>query len=249
MLLPTQVVVALRGIELHGEAAHVAHRVGRTRTARHRREPREDRRRGLWILKKRRARVLGHGLVYAERAMGRRTSGVHDALGDALVIEVRDLLAQDEVLQQRRSARRRLEAVLVVGNGDALVRGERLVTLHELRHARIGFDESRRGGRRLLASGHAALRESGVVVWRLDVVWGRYFGTVVPVPGTSWRPCVPPSGKAGCCPSDRCVCLACIRHARCPDTSGTADAGRPSSAGNPSRAAREQDPRRRQEES
>ena len=30
---------------------------------------------------------------------------VHDALGDALVVEVGDLLAQDEVLEQRRAAR------------------------------------------------------------------------------------------------------------------------------------------------
>ena len=32
---------------------------------------------------------------------------MHDALGDALVVEVGDLLAQDEVFEQRRAARRR----------------------------------------------------------------------------------------------------------------------------------------------
>ena len=35
---------------------------------------------------------------------------MHDALGDALVVEVRDLLAQDEVFQQRRPAQRRPSA-------------------------------------------------------------------------------------------------------------------------------------------
>ena len=34
---------------------------------------------------------------------------MHDALGDALVIEVRDLLAQDEVFEQRRPAQSRLQ--------------------------------------------------------------------------------------------------------------------------------------------
>ena len=39
-----------------------------------------------------------------------------DALGDALVVEVGDLLAQDEVFEQRRAARAGLELVLVVGD-------------------------------------------------------------------------------------------------------------------------------------
>ena len=34
---------------------------------------------------------------------------MHDALGDALVVEVEDLLAQDEVFEQRRAARAGLE--------------------------------------------------------------------------------------------------------------------------------------------
>jgi hypothetical protein len=34
---------------------------------------------------------------------------MHHALGNALVVEVRDLLAQDEVLEQARAAHARLE--------------------------------------------------------------------------------------------------------------------------------------------
>ena len=41
---------------------------------------------------------------------------MHDALGDALVVEVRDLLAQDEVFEQRRPAQAGLERILVVGD-------------------------------------------------------------------------------------------------------------------------------------
>ena len=44
-----------------------------------------------------------------------------DALGDALVVEMDDLLAEDEVLQQDRAARAGLQRVLVVGDRDALV--------------------------------------------------------------------------------------------------------------------------------
>ena len=44
-----------------------------------------------------------------------------DALGDALVVEVGDLLAQDEVLEQRRPAQAGLQRILVVGDRHALV--------------------------------------------------------------------------------------------------------------------------------
>jgi hypothetical protein len=46
---------------------------------------------------------------------------VDDALGDALMIEMEDLLAQNEILQQRRAARARLEAVLVVADRYAMI--------------------------------------------------------------------------------------------------------------------------------
>jgi hypothetical protein len=46
---------------------------------------------------------------------------VNDALGDALMVEMEDLFAKDELFQQRRPARAGLEAVLIVGDADALV--------------------------------------------------------------------------------------------------------------------------------
>jgi hypothetical protein len=57
--------------------------------------------------------------------MRSRASRVHDAFGDALVIEVRDFFAQDEVFEQRRPPQAGLERVLVVGDEDALVSRER----------------------------------------------------------------------------------------------------------------------------
>src|SRR5688572_1637401 len=50
---------------------------------------------------------------------------MHDALRYALVIEVSELLAKDEVLEQRRPAQSRLQRVLIVADRDALIRRER----------------------------------------------------------------------------------------------------------------------------
>ena len=46
---------------------------------------------------------------------------MHDALGNALVIEVRDLLAEDEIFEQRGPAQPRLQRILVVGDRHALI--------------------------------------------------------------------------------------------------------------------------------
>jgi hypothetical protein len=53
---------------------------------------------------------------------------MHNPLGDALVIEMRDLLAKDEVLEERRAAEAGLQRVLVVRDGDALIGREQAVS-------------------------------------------------------------------------------------------------------------------------
>ncbi len=50
---------------------------------------------------------------------------MNDPLRNALVIEMEDFFAQDEIFQQCRSARIGPERVLIIGKRDALVRGER----------------------------------------------------------------------------------------------------------------------------
>ena len=57
--------------------------------------------------------------------MGAEAPGVHDPLGDALVVEVEDLLAEVEVVEQRRAALAGAQRVLVVGDRDALLGGQR----------------------------------------------------------------------------------------------------------------------------
>ena len=111
-----EIPVAFVGIELHREAAHVSRGIGRAAFAEHRREADEDRRLLAGFAEERGAGELGNRLRALEEAVRRRAARVHDPLGDALVIEVRDLLAKDEVFEQRRAAEARLQRVLVVGD-------------------------------------------------------------------------------------------------------------------------------------
>src|SRR5690606_19953664 len=79
-------------------------------------------------------RVLARGLVTdfscgLELTVGDETAGVHDALGDALPVEVTDFLQELVVLQGGRAARAYGALRLVVGHGVALTGGERLVVL------------------------------------------------------------------------------------------------------------------------
>jgi hypothetical protein len=53
-------------------------------------------------------------LVALEEAVRGGAARVHDALGDALVVDMGDLLAEDEILEQRRSAQPSLQRILVV---------------------------------------------------------------------------------------------------------------------------------------
>ncbi|AIO69498.1 catalase-2 domain protein [Burkholderia oklahomensis] len=128
-----EIVVAFVGVELHREAAHVAHGVRGAARALHRREAHVDGRFLRRILQERGLRVLGHRFVDAEHAVRGRAARVHDPLRNALVIEVSDLLAHDEVFEQRRAARARAQRVLIVRDAHALVRAQRLaVRLHAI---------------------------------------------------------------------------------------------------------------------
>ncbi|MNW03551.1 hypothetical protein D3C71_1995040 [compost metagenome] len=53
--------------------------------------------------------------------MGGRSSRVDDALGNALMVEVLDLFAQHEILEQGRAAAAGLQRVLVVADRHAVV--------------------------------------------------------------------------------------------------------------------------------
>ena len=99
---------------------------------------------------------------------------MHDALGDALVVEVRDLLAQDEVFEQRGAAQPRLQRVLVVADRDALIRRQRTarrIDAHALERILPGIGPRRRrlaGLRARVALGQRAAADARMR--RLDVL-------------------------------------------------------------------------------
>ena len=105
-----EVPVALLRVELHGEAADVAGEVGRALVAGDRREAHEHRGALAGSLEQVGAGDVGQRLVGLEEAVGAEAAGVDHALGDALVVEVEDLLAEVEVLEQRRAPRHRRAA-------------------------------------------------------------------------------------------------------------------------------------------
>ena len=95
-----EVPVALLGVELDGEAADVAGQVGRALVAGDGREADERRRLLALALEEVGPGDVGERAVVLEVAVDAEAAGVDDALGDALVVEVEDLLAEVEVFQQ-----------------------------------------------------------------------------------------------------------------------------------------------------
>ncbi len=128
-----QVPVPFFGVELHGKAADVAFRVGRTAFARDGREADE----GLGLLahfrEDLRFRVPGDVVGDGERAERPRPLGMHPPFRDNLPVEVREFLLVPDVLHQHGAAGTRGHGVLVVWHGCAGSSGQFLLVLHRLR--------------------------------------------------------------------------------------------------------------------
>ena len=118
------------------------------------------------VLQERRAGVLGHRLVHLEVAVRARAARVHDALGNALVVEVGDLLTEVEVFHERRAALASLERIVGVGNAHALIGGQKfifgpgLVLVQLLFFGQPVGCESRLAGPVGAVAGHAVLLET-----------------------------------------------------------------------------------------
>jgi hypothetical protein len=120
-VIPDQVVVALLGVELQREAARVAHGVGRAQLAGHGGEAREDVGPLALRAQERGARPLGDILGDLEEAVRAVPAGVHHALRDSLAVELRHLLHEIVVLQQKRAVRAGGERMLVARRRDPRV--------------------------------------------------------------------------------------------------------------------------------
>ena len=118
-----QIPVALLGVDLEGESAHIALGVRGAALAGHGREAQEafalrSRLQGL------RLRVAADIAGDAQRAVGAGTLGVDHALRNAFPVEVGVLLEELPVLDQQRTARAGGQAVLIVADRDAGGGGE-----------------------------------------------------------------------------------------------------------------------------
>ena len=151
-----QVPVAIVGIELHREAAHVARGILRAALSGDGREAHEDRGPLAFLLERRRARDVGERFVGLEEAMRTAAAGVDDPFGNPFMVEVGDLLAKDEVLQQRGAADAGLERMLIVPDRYTLIRRQPLPVGIDA-YAREGSDAG------ILAGSRRRARLSGVV--------------------------------------------------------------------------------------
>jgi hypothetical protein len=113
------VVVALLGVELDGDAAHVAVRVGGAFVGGHDREAQEQRRALANLVEEGGLGPLGDVGGHLEVAEGAAALDVVHAIGDALADEVGQLLVQVPILQQIGAAGTDRERVLVARCGAA----------------------------------------------------------------------------------------------------------------------------------
>ena len=122
-----KVPIALAGVEFRREATHVARQIGRPLVAGNGREPCEGG--GLYtdFVEDCGTRIFGDGLLELKMAMHPITARMDHALGNAFVIEVKDLLTRNMVFKQLRPACPRAQPVLVVGDGMSLCRGHHIV--------------------------------------------------------------------------------------------------------------------------
>ena len=119
------VVVALFGVELEGEAAHVAVRVRVALFAGHRREAREHRRALAHFVEEGGLGPLADVGGHLEVAEGAAALDVVHAIGDALANEVRQLLDQVGILQQHGAGGADRERAIVARRGAAATVGRR----------------------------------------------------------------------------------------------------------------------------
>ena len=136
---------AVGGVELRREPTRVACDVGRSAGADDRGEAGEDFGHGV-LLQERGLRHRLGGPVGAEDPVCGGSSGMDDAFGDPLMIEMSDLLPQMVVLQQDRAPRSGLQRVIRIGQPSALSGGVVFALLAPAR-AIVVAQPARRGRR------------------------------------------------------------------------------------------------------
>src|SRR5712691_2689401 len=123
-IVPNDVPVPFLRIELHGKAADVARQVSRALVTSHGREPYEGRGLLPGALKEVGFRDGGKRRIVLEIPAHPEAAGMHHPLGDTLMVETEELLAQVKIFERRGATGTDLERILIVGNWDTLLRGQ-----------------------------------------------------------------------------------------------------------------------------
>lgn len=124
-VISDEIPVAFLRINLNGESAYVACEVDGTLASGNGREADESRRALALALEYVRACDVGQRIGDFEEAMRAVTAGMNDALGDSLVVEMEEFLAQMEVFEKRWAAMTGAQRVLIVRDRNALLGCER----------------------------------------------------------------------------------------------------------------------------
>ncbi len=120
-IVPDQVEIPFTRIKFHRETANVSRQIHRAAPSRDSRETSENRSLHPWISQKSRPRHRRHRTVWLKVPVSTGPARVNNTLRDPFVIEVRDLLSQHEILEQRRPPRTSAKGVLIVRNRQPLV--------------------------------------------------------------------------------------------------------------------------------
>ena len=123
-VVPDEVKNAFIGIKFSGEAANIAHRIGRAGAALDGRETDEYRGFPRGIAEKIRFRHVAQAAIGLKIAVRRRPARMDDSLRDPLMVKVGYFFTQNKVFQQRGAPVPRAERILIVGNPYPLIGGQ-----------------------------------------------------------------------------------------------------------------------------
>ena len=119
-IVADQIPIAFLRVELDREAAHIARQIGRTLRSRDGRKAHESGHLLPHALQHIGARHIAQRFRQLEIAMRAIAAGMNDALWNALMVEVKHLLAKMHIFQQRRPTRALFQRILIVRDGNAL---------------------------------------------------------------------------------------------------------------------------------
>ena len=126
-VIADQIPISFERIKFDRKSANVTRRIGGSLVARDGGKPDEYRCAHTHAVEYSGFGYVRQGFRQLEVAMRGGASGVHNALGNPLMVEVIDLFAKEKILEEDRAARADFQLVFVVGYNRALVRGERRV--------------------------------------------------------------------------------------------------------------------------